>query len=72
VELVKDRKTKAPATAETKAILKKCQERGLIIMSCGPLYNVFRFMFPLVITGEELTKGFDILEDAIREVNATT
>ena len=69
---MKDRKTKAPATAETKAILKKCQERGLIIMSCGPIHNVFRFMFPLVITEEELTRGFDILEDAIREANATT
>ena len=69
---MKDRKTKAPATAETKAILKKCQERGLIIMSCGPLHNVFRFMFPLVIKEEELAKGFDIFEDAIREANATT
>lgn len=67
---MKDRKTKAPATAETKTILKKCHERGLIIMSCGPLHNVCRFMFPLVITEEELTKGFDILEDAIREANA--
>jgi len=71
VELVKDRKTKAPATAETKAILKKCQERGLIIMSCGPLHNVCRFMFPLVITKEELIKGLDILDDVMREVNAT-
>ena len=69
---MKDRKTKAPATAETKAILKKCQERGLIVMSCRPPHNVFRFVFPLVITEEELTRGFDILEDAVREANATT
>jgi 4-aminobutyrate aminotransferase/(S)-3-amino-2-methylpropionate transaminase len=40
-------------------------------MSCGSMHNVLRFMFPLVITEEELTKGFDILEDAIREANAT-
>jgi 4-aminobutyrate aminotransferase/(S)-3-amino-2-methylpropionate transaminase len=69
--LVKDRKTDVPATAETKALPKKYQEYGLVIMSCGPLHNVFRFDFPLVITEEELTRGFDILEDAIREVNAT-
>lgn len=69
VELVKDRKTKEPAAAETRAILKKCHEHGLIIMSCGPLHNVLRLMFPLVITEEELASGLDILEDAIREVN---
>ena len=68
---MKDRKTKAPATTGTKAILKKCQERGLVMMACGPPHNVFRCISTLVITEEELTKGFDILEDAIREANAT-
>ena len=71
VELVKNRKTKEPAAAETKAILKNCQERGLLIMSCGPLHNVLRLIFPLVIKEEELAKGLDILEDAVREVNKT-
>jgi len=69
VELVKDRKTKVPAAAETRAILKKCHEHGLIIMSCGSLHNVLRLMFPLVIEEEDLEKGLDILEDAIREAN---
>lgn len=71
IELVKDRKTKEPASQETKEILKKCHEHGLIIMSCGVLHNVLRLMFPLVIKEEELTKGLDILENAIREVNKT-
>ena len=71
IELVKDRKTKEPAAAETGAILKKCHEHGLIIMSCGPLHNVLRLMFPLVIKEEELGRGLDILEDAIRETNET-
>jgi len=69
VELVKDRKTKEPAAKETGEILKKCHEHGLIIMSCGVLHNVIRIMFPLVIKEDELEKGLDILEDAIREVN---
>lgn len=46
-------------------------ERRLVVMSCGPLHNVFRFIFPLVIAEEELTRGFDILEEVKREVNAT-
>ncbi len=71
VELVKDRKTKEPASKETGEILKKCHERGLMIMRCGALHNTIRFMFPLVIKEDELEKGLDILEDAIREVNKT-
>ena len=69
VELVKDRKTKEPATKETGEIRKKCLEHGLIIMSCAALHNVIRFMFPLVIKKDELERGLDILEDAIKEVN---
>jgi len=69
VEFVKDRETKEPATVETGKIRRRCHEHGLIIMSCGVLHNVFRFMFPLVITEDELEKGLDILEDAIKEAN---
>lgn len=69
VELVKDRKTKEPAPEAAKEISNKCRERGLLIVTCGPLHNVFRLMWPLVIEDEELEKGFDIWEDAIREVD---
>jgi len=68
VELVKDRITKEPASEETGKIQKKCIERGLLIMSCGALHNVFRLMFPLVITENELQKGLDIFEDSLKEV----
>ncbi len=68
VELVKNRKTKEPASDETSQIQKKCLDHGLLIMSCGSLHNVFRLMFPLVITEKELETGLDIFEDAIKEV----
>ncbi len=71
IELVKDRKTKEPATKETDEICKKCLEHGLIIISCGVLHNVLRLMFPLVIKQDELDKGLDILEAAVKEVNET-
>ncbi len=70
VELVMDRATKEPAAEKTGAIIKRCYEHGLIIMSCGALRNILRLMFPLVIEEDELSKGLDILEDAIKEVNA--
>jgi len=69
IELVKNRETKEPASAETKEILGKCHAHGLILMSCGALHNVIRIMAPLVIKEDELVKGLDILEDTIKEVN---
>jgi 4-aminobutyrate aminotransferase/(S)-3-amino-2-methylpropionate transaminase len=69
VELVTDRTTKEPASEQTSKIMSKCLERGLILMSCGALKNVLRLMFPLVISEDELNRGLDILEDAIRELS---
>ena len=70
VELVTDRATKEPATEQTSKIVSRCIEHGLIIMLCGALRNIVRLMFPLVIKEDELSKGLDILEDAIKEANA--
>lgn len=67
VELVNDRVTKEPAAEQTKTIQRKCCERGLLIMSCGALHNVFRLMFPLVISQQELETGLDIFEECLRE-----
>ena len=69
VELVTNRTTKEPASEQTSKIISKCLEHGLIMMSCGALKNVLRLMFPLVIKEDELNKGLDILENAIRELN---
>ncbi len=68
VELVKDRKTKEPAAGETEEIRKKCHEHGLLIMTCGALHNVFRLMFPLVISDSQLHIGLDIFEDSLKEL----
>lgn len=71
IELVKSRKTKEPAVEATKEIRNKCEERGLLIETCDLFHNVFRLMYPLVIEEEDLEKGFDIFEGAMREVNKT-
>lgn len=62
IELVEDPVTKEPAAAKTKALVKYCFERNLIILSCSPLGNVIRFLMPLMIEDEHLNKGLDILE----------
>jgi 4-aminobutyrate aminotransferase/(S)-3-amino-2-methylpropionate transaminase len=66
IEFVKTRATKEPASGEVKRIQQYCCERGLLIMTCGPLHNVFRLMFPLVIEDSELETGLNIFEDAVK------
>jgi len=71
MELVKDRESKKPAADEVKELVKRCYERGLIILSCGVYHNVIRTLIPLVITDDQLERGFSILEENLRECDKT-
>jgi 4-aminobutyrate aminotransferase / (S)-3-amino-2-methylpropionate transaminase / 5-aminovalerate transaminase len=68
MEMVKDRKTKEPASVETKKLITTCLERGLVLMSCGRYGNVIRTLMPLVITDDQLDEGLHIIEEALAEL----
>jgi len=68
LELVKDRKTKMPATEETRALVQFCFERGLILLSCGGYGNVIRLLAPLVITEDIVDKGLNIIEEGLLKI----
>ncbi|MBU2511254.1 4-aminobutyrate--2-oxoglutarate transaminase [bacterium] len=68
LELVKNRETKEPAAQESKRLVQRCLEKGLIILSCGNYGNVIRTLMPFVITDEQLEKGLSILEESIAEL----
>jgi len=68
MELVKDRKTKEPATALTKQLINRCRERGLLMISAGTYSNIIRPLMPLVITDEQLEKGLSIVEESLNEI----
>jgi len=64
VELVRSHYTKERANTETENVMYRCLEHGLSFkISQG---NVITLSPPLIITEEELTKAFDILDDAMR------
>jgi 4-aminobutyrate aminotransferase/(S)-3-amino-2-methylpropionate transaminase len=65
LELVEDRGSKAPATALAAATVAGARDRGLVILSCGLYGNVVRLLVPLVVSDEELAKGFEILEESL-------
>ena len=68
MELVKDRQSKEPAGDEAGELVKRCYEKGLIVLRCGAYHNVIRILVPLVITDEQLEQGFAILEDNLKEI----
>jgi 4-aminobutyrate aminotransferase/(S)-3-amino-2-methylpropionate transaminase len=68
MELVLDRKTKEPATALTKQLVNACREKGLLMISAGTYSNIIRPLMPFVITDEQLTKGFSIIEESLNEL----
>jgi 4-aminobutyrate aminotransferase/(S)-3-amino-2-methylpropionate transaminase len=70
MELVRNRETKEPASDEAKKLVKRCYDKGLIILSCGNFGNVIRTLMPLVITDQQLEKGLSILEESLNEINS--
>lgn len=65
-EFVKDRDTKEYACQERDAIVEEALRGGLILLGCGK--SAIRYIPPLTASIEELDKGLDILEKAIRKV----
>jgi 4-aminobutyrate aminotransferase / (S)-3-amino-2-methylpropionate transaminase / 5-aminovalerate transaminase len=63
VELVQPG-TLVPDPTATAAISAACHAAGLLTLTCGTYGNVLRFLPPLVISDEHLTRGADILDAA--------
>ncbi|VVB97413.1 [LysW]-aminoadipate semialdehyde/glutamate semialdehyde transaminase [uncultured archaeon] len=62
IELVEE--NKAPAAEKREIIVKKALDCGLILLPAGD--SVIRFVPPLVIRKNEIDKGLEIFEDALR------
>jgi len=68
IEFVKDKKKKTPAPEERDAIVRAGIERGVLVFRGGN--STIRIAPPLIIEEEELQLGLDLLEEAIKEVEA--
>jgi 4-aminobutyrate aminotransferase len=65
IELVEDRRTKAPAAGLAAATVAAARERGLLLLACGIYSNVIRILVPLVVADEDLERGLDALEESL-------
>ncbi len=66
LELVRDRRTKEPAPAETAALLEAARERGLLIGKGGLYGNVIRATPPLNISRTDVDEFARLLDESLR------
>ena len=71
IELVKDKKSKKPASKETIQAVQEACKRGVLVNPGGTFENVIRMAPPLVIAKEQLDRGLDILDETIGAIERT-
>jgi len=67
IELVQDRKTKAPATTETAQIMEASRENRILLGKGGLYGNVLRISPALNVTREDADQAADIIDQALAE-----
>jgi 4-aminobutyrate aminotransferase len=68
VELVRDRATKEPDGDLATALVARCAELGLLVLSCGTAHQVVRWIPPIDATPAEISEGVEIFGEALRTV----
>jgi 4-aminobutyrate aminotransferase/(S)-3-amino-2-methylpropionate transaminase len=65
IELVLDRRTKAPARDAANALTRLACERGVLLLTAGTSGNIIRSLVPLVISDADLDEALDVIEGAL-------
>lgn len=65
IELVTDRKSKAPATKETAEIFEKTRDNGLVVSKSGTDRNILRMVPPMCIQDSDVDRIEDALERSL-------
>jgi 4-aminobutyrate aminotransferase/(S)-3-amino-2-methylpropionate transaminase len=67
MELVRDRRSKAPAPEAAQRVMDRARERGLLFIKCGVHRNVVRFLAPLVLKEQDIGEALTILDGALQD-----
>jgi len=57
-----------PDKATAKAIVHACQERGLLLLTCGPWDNTIRWIPPLIVSESQVSQALDIFTKSLEEL----
>jgi 4-aminobutyrate aminotransferase-like enzyme len=71
VELVRDRRSREPAPAETTRVMELCKDDGVLIGKGGYFNNVLRLTPPLVIGKDDVQRALKALDRAFTAVEKT-
>jgi 4-aminobutyrate aminotransferase len=66
VEFVADRERGAPDGATAMAVQQRAADLGLLVLTCGPLHQVIRWIPPLDVTAAEIAEGLELFGEALR------
>lgn len=69
LELVKSRQQREPFAPLAREIVKRCREKGLLLLSGGLYRNVLRLLPPLSISEQDLDWGLWVLGEVMRELS---
>jgi 4-aminobutyrate aminotransferase len=70
VELVEDRRTRAPAARLAAGVVYRCFELGLVVIYTGLLANVIEMTPPLTLTEQDVDEALKILDQSLADVSA--
>ncbi|HEV2183234.1 MAG TPA: aminotransferase class III-fold pyridoxal phosphate-dependent enzyme, partial [Candidatus Acidoferrales bacterium] len=68
IELVKDHKSKEPASEATNQLLERARDNGLLIGKGGLYGNVIRMAPPMNISKADVDEGIRLLDKSFSEV----
>ncbi|XP_067008883.2 ethanolamine-phosphate phospho-lyase isoform X2 [Anabrus simplex] len=68
IELVKDRESRAPATAEAQHVITRMKEEFVLLSSDGPDRNVLKFKPPMVFNHKNADQVMTILDEVLSEL----
>lgn len=68
VEFVRDRGTREPDGATADALVARCADDGLLVLSCGPAHQVIRWIPPLDTSAAEVDEALAIFWTALGAV----
>ena len=60
VELVGDPASRTPDGDLADALIARCADAGLLLLTCGATHNIVRWLAPLNVTSDEIDEGLEI------------
>jgi 4-aminobutyrate aminotransferase/(S)-3-amino-2-methylpropionate transaminase len=67
IELFENGDVHKPNAKLTADVVAKARDKGLILLSCGPYYNVLRILVPLTVSDAQIKQGLDIIAACFTE-----